>query len=125
MKLDFNRALVVISLICAAIIAGLKYGMNFYDQGNYIWYALAFFVLLTWFSYHYTAQAKMEKNRFFTNRFFLTMGIRLILTILFLLIYLISNPQRDPIFVISFMLLYLFYTMFEINYLVSKLRREN
>ena len=125
MKLNFYQGLIALSVILGGVLAGLKYGMGYYEQGNYIWFALLFFVLLTWFSYSYTLGAKLEKNKLFTSRFFMTMGLRLIFTIIFLVIYLISNPQRDPIFVITFMILYLFYTMFEINHLVSKLRREN
>jgi hypothetical protein len=125
MKLGFNIGIILLSLAVAAAIAGLKYGLGFYSGENHIWFAWLFFILLTWASYKWTLSAKPETNRFFTSRFFSSMGLRLFFCLIFLVIYLISNPQHDPVFVLSFMMLYLFYTMFEIYFLVYKLRREN
>lgn len=124
MQKAFYTHLGILSAICGAILAGLKYGLSFYE-GPQIWYALLFFIVLTVFSYSYVASAKKQDNNFFVKRFFITMGLRLIFCIIFLVIYMISRPEREPIFVLTFMILYLFYTMFEIYYLVSKLRREN
>lgn len=51
-------------------------------------------------------------------------GIRLLLCVLFLAIYLIISDLKSKTFIIYFLILYLFYTIFEITQLVSKLRPE-
>lgn len=51
-------------------------------------------------------------------------GIRLLLCVLFLAIYLIISDLKSKTFIIYYLILYLFYTIFEITQLVSKLRPE-
>ncbi len=95
-----------------------------YDQGNTIWFALGFFIALTVFSYQWTMAANKLKNSKFVGRFFLALGLRIILCAIFLAIYLIISENRDQVFLVTFMILYLFYTLFEIYHLVTKLRTE-
>lgn len=51
-------------------------------------------------------------------------GIRLLLCVLFLAIYMIISDLKSKTFIIYYLILYLFYTIFEITQLVSKLRPE-
>jgi hypothetical protein len=66
---------------------------------------------------------EMEHNKFIGRFLFVTI-FRIIISGLFIAIYLIINAERDKAFVVSILLLYLFYTLFEIYHLVTKLRAE-
>ena len=122
--MKFYKNLILLSALFVVLIALAQSFMGWYQQGFTIWYTLAFFIVLNIVSYQYTiAGRKMENNRF-VSRFLLTTGIRIIFCAFFLAIYLIINEQRDQVFVVTFMMLYLFYTLFEIYHLVTKLRPE-
>lgn len=122
--MKFYLQLVILTFVLFVPLALMKYGLDLYSQGNTIWFSLAFFTLLTIVSYQYTMSANKLKNSKFVTRFFVTTGIRIILCAIFLAIYLIISENRDKVFVVTFMILYLFYTMFEIYHLVTKLRPE-
>lgn len=122
--MKFYRDLLFLTLPLVGLIALLQSIMSWYDQGNVIWFALGFYVVLTIVSYEWTLRANKLKNSKFVGRFFLTTILRIILCGIFLAIYLIISENRDKIFVVTFMILYLFYTMFEIYHLVTKLRPE-
>lgn len=51
-------------------------------------------------------------------------ALRFFLSVLFVLSYLIISDKKDVPFVILFMSMYFFFTMFEIIHLVAKLRAE-
>jgi amino acid permease len=53
-----------------------------------------------------------------------SIGIRMLLCVVFLAIYLMVSDLKSNEFVVYYLILYLFYTIFEIYQLVSKLRHE-
>lgn len=122
--MKFYRNLLMLTLPLVGLLALLQSIMGWYQQGNVIWFTLGFYVLLTVVSYEWTMRANKLKNSKFVGRFFLATVVRIILCGIFLAIYLIISENRDKIFVVTFMILYLFYTMFEIYHLVTKLRPE-
>lgn len=122
--MKFYAQLIILTLVLTLILAGLKFGLDWYPQGNVIWFALGFFTLLTAVTFQWTVSASKLKNNAFVKRFFLNTGLRIFFCGVFLAIYLIISENRDKVFVVTFMLLYLFYTLFEIYHLVTKLRPE-
>lgn len=122
--MKFYRDLVLLTVPLGIILAVMQSVFGWYDQGNVIWFTLGFYVVLTIVSYEWTLRANKLKNSKFVGRFFLATILRIILCGIFLAIYLIISENRDKIFVVTFMILYLFYTLFEIYHLVTKLRPE-
>lgn len=122
--MKFYLYLLILTLFLAGLLAAAQTLLGWYGQGNLIWFALGFYVLLSVVSFQYTLSAKHLENNRFVGRFLMTTGMRIILCAIFLAIYLIISVEREQSFVLTFMCLYLFYTIFEIYHLVIKLRPE-
>lgn len=121
---QYNLNLLILTSILAAVLAAVMYLGNMIAHKNWIWLSLGFYTVLSWASFRFTQKAiKFEHNRFISRFLFLTFS-RIILLGIFLAIYLIISPQRDPGFIVMYMLLYLFYTLFEIYFLRANLRAE-
>jgi uncharacterized membrane protein len=69
------------------------------------------------------AVVSTSNSRFFTGVMG-AIGIRMLLCLVFLAIYLIVSDIKSKEFIVFYLSLYLFYTIFEISQLVSKLRTE-
>jgi O-antigen/teichoic acid export membrane protein len=90
----------------------------------YIWYILSFFVMLS-FLIHRLMEYGLRNNREKFVTFYLSTIVgRLILSIIFIGIFLYSGLTDSFTFVLNFFALYLFYTCFEIYGLYCNLRRD-
>jgi hypothetical protein len=89
-----------------------------------VWVALIYFFSLTWVTFKISNSALGKDNKTFITRIYSAIGIRFIFSIFPLLIYLLFYPEREMPFIIAYLLLYFFYTAFEIYYLVVNLRPE-
>ena len=90
----------------------------------HIWYILVFFVMLS-FLIHRLMEYGLRNNREKFVTFYLSTIVgRLILSIIFIGIFLYSGLTDSFTFVINFFALYLFYTCFEIYGLYCNLRRD-
>lgn len=67
----------------------------------------------------------VQRSRAVVNNVMISSMLRLFLSIAFLVIYLLATPYIDKVSVIIFLFYYLFFTAFEIYYLVYKLRPQN
>lgn len=90
----------------------------------WMWLSIAFFTILTSLSFYSVIRATNMDHQAFIGRFLTLTIFRIILSGGFIAIYLIINAERDKAIVVATMLLYLFYTLFEIYHLVTKLRAE-
>lgn len=121
---SFLFKLTGLTLILSGIIFVLLNNVPAYNPGAFIWIAVTFFYLLTLLLYSMAMMGLKRSQKTFTVSVLGSMTLRFIFSILFLVIYLIINPEKNKAFIISFLLLYLFYTIFEIFQLVRKLRPE-
>ena len=89
------------------------------------WVTLAFYLLVGIVISIRTQKAVTSESnsRFFTGVMGST-GIRMILCIGFLAIYLMVSDLKSREFIVFYLIAYLFYTIFEMSQLVSKLRPE-
>lgn len=120
----FIAKLSALTLVLGAIIYSLLAYWPVYNPGPFVWIALAFYFLLTLGLYSLSLMGLQRNNRTFSTAVFGSMTIRFIFCILFLVIYLIINKEKNIPFIITYLILYLFYTIFEIFQLVRKLRPE-
>ena len=124
-ELKFPIYLLVFTFFLGGLLALFHSVADWYSNMNLIWATLAFFMVLSAGSYYYALAAREASNNRFVGRFLAVTGFRIILSAIFLAIYLIISAERDQVFVLTFMCLYLFFTIFEIYHLVTKLRPEN
>ena len=123
-SVSFLLKLTLLTAIIGAIIYSLMQYISVYNPGNAIWIALTFFFVLTLVLYRMAMMGLKRSQKTFTISVLGSMTLRFIFSLLFLVIYLIINPEKNKAFIISFLFLYLFYTIFEIFQLVRKLRPE-
>ena len=89
-----------------------------------IWYILAFFFGLS-FLIHRLMEFGMRNNREkFVTFYISTIVGRLILSLIFIALFLYRGLTDSFLFIINFFALYLFYTCFEIYGLYCNLRRD-
>lgn len=123
MKLIIFR-LFLLTACCAAVIAALLRWVPDYNPGNWVWIGLIFFFLLTLVLYKLVDRSLNAKQSTFSTALFGGMLIRFLFSIFFLVIYLIINKEKNLSFILTFLFLYLLFTIFEIVHLVRKLRLE-
>ncbi|REA61642.1 hypothetical protein DSL64_11810 [Dyadobacter luteus] len=90
----------------------------------YIWYILAFFLGIS-FLIHRLMEFGLQNNKEkFVSFYISTIVAKLILSLIFIGIFLYKGLSDSFLFVINFFALYLFYTCFEIYGLYRNLRRD-
>jgi len=122
--MKFYLKLILLTVILLVLTAGYLYT---FEPGENVWFwaSLSYYfvlgVLIGWKS----QKAVLSKSN---SRFFVgvmgSIGIRMLLCVVFLAIYLMVSDLKSNEFVVYYLILYLFYTIFEIYQLVSKLRPE-
>jgi len=117
------RSLVASLLLAIVLFLVQRFGNTTWIH-PYIWYILVFFVMLS-FLIHRLMEYGLRNNREKFVTFYLSTIVgRLILSIIFIGIFLYSGLTDSFTFVINFFALYLFYTCFEIYGLYCKLRSD-
>lgn len=101
--------------------------LYFFEPGEDMWFwaSLSYYFILGIGIGWKTQKAVISKSN---SQFFAGVmggtGIRMLLSILFLAIYLIISDIKSMEFIVYYLFLYLLFTIFEIYQLVSKLRPE-
>ncbi len=90
-----------------------------------IWYILAFFLGMSVLINRLTEQGFRNNREKFVQFYLSTVVMRLILSCIFIGLFLYAGLENPFLFVINFFVLYLFYTFFEIYFLYRKLRRDS
>lgn len=116
-----------LSLLTAlvAVCTLLLFNLREVSEHLWFWAALGFYFVLGVFIGWRTQMAVVSdsNSKFFTGVMG-SIGLRLLLCIVFLAIYLMLSEIKGTVFIVYYLILYLFYTIFEISQLVSKLRPE-
>jgi hypothetical protein len=87
-----------------------------------IWVIVIFFTLVNLLLYYMSISTASKSNGAFINAVFGAIGIKLFLCIVFIIIFLINDRSDTVWFTINFLVLYLFFTAFEIYSLLYNLR---
>jgi hypothetical protein len=113
-------------LIFAGIIALIILACQQIFPGKYVhhavWGILSFFICVNLLLYYMAMRSARVSSAAFMNAVFGSIGIKLFLCIFFIIIYLINDRTNSVWFIINFLLLYLFFTVFEIYSLLHNLR---
>ena len=122
--MKFYLKLILLTVILLVLTTGYLYT---FEPGENVWFwaSLSYYfvlgVLIGWKSQK--AVLSKSNSRFFAGVMG-SIGIRMLLCVVFLAIYLMISDLKSNEFVVYYLILYLFYTIFEIYQLVSKLRPE-
>jgi peptidoglycan/LPS O-acetylase OafA/YrhL len=122
--MKFLAKLILLTIVLALITFGFLYFTEQKEQ-DWFWGALGFYLVAGVVIGLRTRKAvTSDSNSQFFTGVMGSIGIRMLLCIFFLAIYLMVSDLKAKEFVVYYLILYLFYTIFEISQLVSKLRPE-
>jgi len=115
--------------IIATVILGIVFFLAQHFQFDfflhrYIWYILAFFFGLSFFIHRLMEFGFRNKREKFVPFYISTIAGRIVLSLVFIALFLYNGLTDSLLFVINFFALYLFYTCFEIYGLYRNLRRD-
>jgi hypothetical protein len=88
------------------------------------WIILSFFVTVSFLFHQLTEQALRKNKEKFVEFYLATVIIRILLSMIFVGIEFYLKVSDKPLFVITFFVLYLCYTIFEITNFSRKLRQN-
>ena len=75
--------------------------------------------------FHYSVLLVSEKETSkFTSKFMMVSGIKMIIYLIIIVYYAFSFPEKASIFLISFFILYLLYTVFEVLLIVNYFKKK-
>jgi hypothetical protein len=117
--LDFLRRLIIFSVILSFVAAGAALLLPKHYITPVLSYLFLFFIAITLISYYILIKAAHMKFIRFLNYYLLLTVIKLFLFIAVLVIYLMLNKNDAVPFALSFFLLYLCYTIFEVTEIIS------
>jgi hypothetical protein len=124
MSFKFIGKLTAMTLVFVVAVLAFFYWKGSEEQ-SWFWSALIFYYAVGLLIGLKTQRAVVStsNSQFFTGVMG-AIGIRMLLCLIFLAIYLIVSDIKAKEFIVFYLILYLFYTIFEISQLVSKLRTE-
>lgn len=120
----FSKSINALTLLLAGAILIFKGVQDKIELNNLVWIALFYFYFLSIAIYFISKSGLKKDNKTFITRIYSSIGIRFIFSLSPLLIYLFFIPNKELSFIISYLLLYFFYTAFEIYFLVVNLRPD-
>ncbi len=124
---DFKRFLLreLLFTISIAGIAFLLFGSLLADYYLPIfWIMLGVIALLTGIFHYSLIQIQENKSSRFSQRFMMISGIKMMIYLVFITSYAFMNPEKATSFLISFFILYLLYTVFEVILSVRYLKKK-
>lgn len=117
------------NLVITLLLAIVFFTAERYMQAAWVhpaWKAMLLFFLFLSFLQHRLMQAGFVNNREkFVQMYMASIVARLLLGIAFVAFYLYRQVEHRPLFVVTFLVLYLFYAGFEIYGLSRNLRRDS
>ena len=120
--MNFVRNLLVFSGVVGLGIGALSYFTADALVHAYVWYILAFFVLVTAGTFYITRLGISYDQDNFQLYYFGSMGFRMMLSIGVVFIYVYLFSENELQFVLNFFVLYFLFTGFEIYSLLANLR---
>ncbi len=116
-------------LLFTAIVALVAYIVFFSFLPQYylgvFWVLLTLIAMLTAIFHYSIVQVQEKQPGKFATRFIMVTGIKMMIYLVFITSYAFMNPEKAARFLISFLILYLLYTLFEVFSIVRYLKKRN
>jgi hypothetical protein len=115
---NFFRTLIIFSLILSFTAIGLLFLLPKAYMTPVLPLLFIFFLTITLISCYILIKAAQKKFILFLNYYLLTTTVKLLLFIVVLITYIMLNRKDAIPFALSFFILYLCYTIFEVVFIV-------
>lgn len=116
-------------LLFTALVALAAYIVFFTFLPQYylgvFWVLLAIIAILTAIFHYSIIQVQEKQPGQFATRFMMVTGIKMMIYLAFITSYAFMNPEKAARFLISFLILYLLYTLFEVFSVIRYLKKRN
>lgn len=118
---SFIVKLLLLSSLCVASVYGLQqFKTNWNLNPSYA--AIVFYTLLTWLVYYISMLGFKRNAKLFIKSFLTSLTLHLLFSLGALTLYLIFNREKNIPFIISYLIFYVLFTLFEITGLITTLR---
>ena len=121
-KFLLRELIFTILVAVAAYILFTSVLVNYYLP--VFWILLGLIAALTGIFHFSILQTQEKGTSKFANRFMMVSGIRMMIYLVLITSYVFLNPTKATVFLISFFILYLLYTVFEVFLIVRYLKRK-
>lgn len=110
--------------VLTAALEGLTFGLQQIGKWDLslTFFAIGWFAILNTLIFSITLLGFGKNDKMFLKAFYTGTYLQLFLSLSGILIYLIFSKEKNKPFIISYLILYVFYTAFEIYHLVTTLR---
>ena len=122
MKNKFYKSFFLLGIITSVIILTLQFSKFDYLLNPYVWYLQAFLFVITGLTYYITNKGVNNDPLDFQNFVMAGIGIRFFLSAIILFLYFYLVKTQSVTFLANFFVFYLFYTVFEIQSVLTNLR---
>jgi hypothetical protein len=111
--IPYLKKLLVISVLLELVIL---FFFQKYPQYNFAVapYLILFFIVISIGTHYFLLKAAQKRAQLFTAAFMGSIGIKLLLCFGFLIIYVLLNKNEAKHFIVTFFVLYLVFTTFEV-----------
>ncbi len=121
-KFLFQEFVLTISIGLVSFILFQTVLKNYYLP--VFWILLSIISVLTGILHYSNVQASTKKASRFATGFLMITGIKMMIYLILITSYVLLNPEKASIFLISFFILYIFYTTFEVLSILTHLRNK-
>ena len=88
------------------------------------WILLAMISILTGALHYSNIRASAQNASKFASGFLLATGIKMMIYLILITSYVLLNPEKASVFLISFFILYILYTIFEVLSILKHIRKS-
>jgi|SRR6185437_1873543 len=117
----YKSFFIIYIIICGLIVVGKQLGIAFIHP--YIWLIQFYFLVITLLT-HFISSKGLKKITEFHIFYMASMGIRFLVSLVFIFVSLWFSEAGRIFFVVDFFILYFLYTSFEIYFLLTNLRPD-
>ena len=127
MRSNFNHFLFRLTLL--SLVISISYGVFFnfflrqYVLRIFPW-LLGYFIMITALSFFWLLKSEIVSNSRFINKYIIITTLRLLLSLLFIIVYLLFVKTNLISFVVTFLILYLVYAVFELLTVLSSINKK-
>lgn len=120
--LPYIPSIILFTVVSIVLFLANRFGLDSFIHED-IKYSMVFFGASS-FLFHIIVNKGLERGREQFIPFYLSsVTLRLVLAMIFLVVFLLIDVENPSLFIINFLVLYLCFTLFEIINLYAKLRR--
>ncbi len=108
-------------------MAGLVFFGVFFDElyfHSFPWLLILFF-LATLVTHYVLLKAEPHNMRLFMNRYLGSTGLKLLIYLIFIVAVLLTDPEHIMSFLVSLLILYMSYTLFEVISILAYFKKKS